>query len=229
MGNFYRRTGFIVEIFPSVSTKARPFPWQVPAQAMGGFLLLDEHSLLYSAETGSPFPGGCITFEEDREGPPSRAYLKLREALLRLCTDGNFPGPASRCLDLGASPGGWTWVLAGLGARVDAVDRAPLDPRIAAMPGVSWQKHDAFTRPLEDLAAYDWICCDAACYPKRLYEWLQKVIALYGGRHHLVCTIKLQHEEDWPLIHRFAAIEGARVFHLYNNKHELTFLRPALA
>ncbi len=71
---------------------------------------------------------------EDHIGPPSRAYLKLWEALVRF---GRWPAPGDRCLDLGASPGGWTWVLAKLGANVTAVDKAPLAPAVAAMPGVT--------------------------------------------------------------------------------------------
>ena len=67
-------------------------------------------------------------------GPPNRAYLKLWEALTLL---GRRPGPGELCLDLGASPGGWTWVLAKLGARVIAVDKAPLDPRSRRCPASS--------------------------------------------------------------------------------------------
>ena len=57
---------------------------------------------------------------------------------------GRWPQPGERCLDLGASPGGWTWVLAKLGAEVVAIDKAPLDPKVAAMPGVEWRGESAF-------------------------------------------------------------------------------------
>ena len=68
--------------------------------------------------------------------PPNRAYLKLWEALTLAANmpDGRMPRPGELCLDLGSSPGGWSWVLQKLGARVISVDKAPLDPadRIAA-------------------------------------------------------------------------------------------------
>jgi integrase len=46
---------------------------------------------------------------------PSRAYLKLWELFTLI---GEHPRPGELCLDLGSSPGGWTWVLQRLGARV---------------------------------------------------------------------------------------------------------------
>ena len=50
---------------------------------------------------------------------PSRAFAKLTEALARL---GHWMGPGERCVDLGASPGGWSFVALGKGAQVIAVD-----------------------------------------------------------------------------------------------------------
>ena len=47
------------------------------------------------------------------------------------------PGPGDLCLDLGSAPGGWTWVLASLGAQVFSIDKAPLAPQVDHMPGVS--------------------------------------------------------------------------------------------
>jgi hypothetical protein len=41
------------------------------------------------------------------------------------------PQPSEFCVDLGSSPGGWTWVLQKLGARVLSVDKAALDPSVA--------------------------------------------------------------------------------------------------
>ncbi len=66
--------------------------------------------------------------------PLNRAESKLREALKYFRVD---VGPHLRALDLGAAPGGWTKVLAELGAEVLAVDPGDLDPRVAAMPNVT--------------------------------------------------------------------------------------------
>jgi 23S rRNA (cytidine2498-2'-O)-methyltransferase len=194
---------------------------------MGAWTLLDAHTLLASPDCSSPFPAGRITFAEDKEGPPSRAYLKLWEALTR-CR--KWPGPGERCLDAGASPGGWTWALARLGAGVIAVDRSPLEPRIAALPGVRFIKHDAFTLKPEDLGALDWLFCDAACYPLRLYEWVERWLAS-GLCANFVCTIKMQGviggaaEPDFDTPRRFASIPGSAVVQLWHNRHELTWIR----
>jgi 23S rRNA (cytidine2498-2'-O)-methyltransferase len=188
---------------------------------MGAWSLLDANTLIGSAECGSPFPGGAIEFEEDKEGPPSRAYLKLWEALLRC---GRPVQPGERCLDAGASPGGWTWALAKLGAEVLAVDRAPLEDRILAMPSVSFQKHDAFTLLPDEIGPLDWLFCDVICYPRRLYQWIEKWLAS-GLCDNFVCTIKMQGQWDAETTRLFAAIPGSFVVHLYHNKHELTWIK----
>jgi 23S rRNA (cytidine2498-2'-O)-methyltransferase len=169
-------------------------------------------------------------FEEDRSGPPSRAYLKLWEALTLAFPPGRagaLPGPGAKCLDAGASPGGWTWALARLGAAVCAVDRAPLESRIAALPGVSFIKHDAFTLKPEDIGPIDWLFCDAACYPPRLFRWIEKWLAS-GLCKNYVCTIKMQgavDSADFVTPRLFAAIPDSRVIHLYHNKHELSWIK----
>jgi 23S rRNA (cytidine2498-2'-O)-methyltransferase len=142
--------------------------------------------------------------------------------------------PGERCLDAGASPGGWTWALARLGAEVIAVDRAPPDERVAALPGVRFIKHDAFTLKPEDIGPLDWLFCDAACYPPRLYEWIGKWLAS-GLCKRFVCTLKMQgtvsgadNPVDFDTPRRFAAIPGGTVVHLYHNKHELTWMKAEL-
>jgi 23S rRNA (cytidine2498-2'-O)-methyltransferase len=226
----YRRGALIGTKLPPLALKKRPFPWQLPDSPMGNWALLDANTLIGSAACSSPFPGGLIEFEEDKLGPPSRAYLKLWEALVRC---GRLPAPGERCLDAGASPGGWTWALAKLGATVLAVDRAPLEDRVIAMPGVSFMRHDAFTLSPEELGPVDWLFCDVICYPKRLYEWLEKWL-VSGLCKNYICTIKCQgkagsgSEPDddaayFEVSRRFAAIPGSRVLHLCHNKHELTW------
>jgi 23S rRNA (cytidine2498-2'-O)-methyltransferase len=187
---------------------------------MGSWTLLDAHTMIASPRCSSPFPGGIIEFEEDKAGPPSRAYLKLWEALVRC---GKWPGPGEHCLDAGASPGGWTWALARLGAEVLAVDRAPPEDRVLAMDGVRFLKHDAFTLKPEELGPLDWLFCDVICYPPRLYDWIEQWLAS-GLCKKYICTIKMQGAFDAETTRRFAAIPGSRVIHLYHNKHELTWI-----
>src|SRR5471032_1189819 len=137
----HRRAALIQEKLPHVSAKPIVFPASAPTAPLGSWTLLAPDRMLAAAECSAPFPNGEVTLVEDRTGPPNRAYLKLWEALIRLR---RFPGPGERCLDLGASPGGWTYVLGKLGAEVIAIDKAPLDPRVAALPGVSWRGESAF-------------------------------------------------------------------------------------
>jgi 23S rRNA (cytidine2498-2'-O)-methyltransferase len=222
----FRRGTLIAEKLPPLPEKPRPFPWLPPDTPMGAWTLLDDRTILASAECVSPFPGGIIRFEEDKQGPPSRAYLKLWEALTLA---GRRPAPGDLCLDAGASPGGWTWALAKLGARVTAVDRSPLSAPVAAMDGVRFIKHDAFTLKPEETGRIDWLFCDAACYPSRLFDWVERWLAS-GFCENYVCTIKMQggpETADFDTPRRFAAIPGSKVVHLYHNKHELTYIRTA--
>jgi 23S rRNA (cytidine2498-2'-O)-methyltransferase len=225
----FRRGALISSKLPSISNKPRKFPWLPGDSPMGAWTLLDEHTMIASARCSSPFPNGRIEFAENKQGPPGRAYLKLWEALAHL---GLWPAQGERCLDAGASPGSWTWALAQLGAQVLAVDRAPLETSIAALPGVEYMRHDALTLRPQDIGPIDWLFCDVACYPPRLYQWIEKWLAS-GLCRNFVCTIKMQgivdtgtvdaRTIDFDTPRRFAEIPGSTVVHLYHNKHELTW------
>ncbi len=213
----HRRMALIGEHLPPVRARPLRFPELAPTSHLGAWTLLDRDRLLASPTKTSPFPLGECQFEEDAIGPPSRAYLKLWEALTQL---GLYPRPSEMCLDLGASPGGWTWVLACLGASVLAVDKAPLDPRIAGMPGVTQTLASAFAvLP----APVDWLVCDVIAYPARLLDLVKRWIGA-GAAQRIVCTVKFQGEADYPLADEFASLSHGRVMHLFHNKHELTFL-----
>jgi len=216
-----RRTMLIAGTLPPLPVKPKIFPFSVPESPMGAFTLLDEHTLMASARCSSPWPNGEFEFVEDKEGPPSRAYRKLWEALVMA---GAMPGPGQRCVDAGACPGGWTWALAGLGAEVVAIDRAPIDDAVAAMPGVTFMKHNAFTLKPEDIGPVDWFCSDVICYPPALYDWVSLWLAS-GMARNFICTIKMQGGQwDQPTVRKFADIPGSRVMHLWHNKHELTWM-----
>ena len=215
----FRRAALVEEKLPPIRPRAHVFPQPVPTAPLGSWTLWEPDLVYASARCSSAFRHGEPVFAEDREGPPNRAYLKLWEAFTVL---GRHPAPGERCVDLGASPGGWTWVLAGLGAQVVAVDKAPLEPRIAAMPGVATRQESAFGLAPADVGPVDWLFSDIICYPARLLALVERWRAS-GLARNMVCTIKFQAETDHATARAFAAFPGSRLMHLHHNKHELTW------
>jgi 23S rRNA (cytidine2498-2'-O)-methyltransferase len=218
----HRRAALIEAKLPKVSAKPLVFPAPAPEAPLGSWTLIDPGTMLASARCTSPFPNGEPSFVEDRQAPPSRAYLKLWEALTVL---GTHPKPGELCLDLGSSPGGWTWVLATLGARVISVDKAPLDPRVATMPGVEALRESAFALDPRAIGPIDWLLSDVVCYPARLLRLVERWLDA-GTCGRFLCTIKFQGVTDHEIARRFAQIPGSRLVHLNHNKHELTWMMP---
>jgi 23S rRNA (cytidine2498-2'-O)-methyltransferase len=222
IGN-HRRAQLIQEALPHVGAKPLAFPAPAPSAPLGSWTLLDRDTILVAAECSSPFRHGEVAFVEDRTTPPNRAYLKLWEALT---VAGRYPVPGERCLDLGASPGGWSWVLQTTGADVVSVDRAPLDPRIAALPRIEHRQASAFALSPESVGPVDWLTSDVICYPTRLlrlvHGWLDSGLA-----RNFICSVKFQGPTDHDTARAFAAIPGSRLVHLFHNKHELTWIRLA--
>lgn len=221
----HRRARLIVEKLPHVSAKPLEFGRPLPAAPLGSFTLLAPERMLYAARCSSPRPNGVFDFNEDREGPPSRAYLKLWEGLTRhnLEFGHGLPQPGDVALDLGASPGGWAWVLAQTGAQVTAIDKAPLAENVMAMRNVAWRQGSAFALDPDDFGPVDWLCSDVICYPARLLRLVQRWLGS-GLVRNAVCTLKFQGETDHDTARAFAAIPGSRLVHLHHNKHELTWL-----
>jgi len=213
------RARLIAEQLPHVSGKPLVLGAPAPSAPLGSWTLLDSTTVLAATRCSSRFANGEIALVEDRDGPPSRAYLKLWEALVRV---GRWPRRGEQCIDLGASPGGWTWLLAQLGARVVAVDKAPLDERVAALPGVEWLDTSAFALDPAAFADGTWLFSDVIAYPERVLALVERWRA-HGCIRNIICTIKFQGETDHDVGRRFAAIDGSHVFHLHHNRHELTF------
>jgi 23S rRNA (cytidine2498-2'-O)-methyltransferase len=219
-----RRTELVRAALPHVG--AKPLAFGAPAKTpLGSFTLLSPELVLASPRCSSPFPNGEPTFLEPPldappgERPPSRAFLKLWEIFTLL---GRRPEPGERCLDLGASPGGWTWVLARLGAEVVAYDRAPLAPEVAALPGVTARRGDAFAARPDVVGPVDWLFSDVICYPDKLADFLDAWRAA-GACKRIVVSVKFQGEQHYDVIERLARVPGSRFVHLHANKHELTW------
>lgn len=213
----------LASALPPARAPRQAFPSPLPPPS-GAFTLLDETRVLASPARARRFVEGRARFAETA-APPSRAYLKLWEALSLFEA---HPGPGDLCYDLGAAPGGWTWVCAQLGARVVAFDRAPLAPSVAAMLGVRHRAESAFGVDPAREPRIDWLVCDVIAYPPRTLALVRRWIAS-GRAARIVATVKFQGPTDHDTAEALAAIEGGALVHLSHNRHELTFLWPAPA
>lgn len=120
----------------------------------------------------SMFPKGDAPIASDPSAP-SRAFAKLIEAEARL---GAAIEPGQTCADLGASPGGWTYVALNRGSCITAVDRAPLRTDLMEHERVSFVRGDAFK--FEPASTVDWLLCDVIAPPEQsaelLLHWLRR-------------------------------------------------------
>jgi 23S rRNA (cytidine2498-2'-O)-methyltransferase len=219
----HRRATLIQERLPKLSARPLTFGAPPPAAPLGSWTLLDAGTVLAAPSCTSSCRHGEMRFVEDRSGPPSRAYLKLWEALTLV---GTRPQPGMTCLDLGAAPGGWSWALAQMGARVISVDKAPLAAEIARLPGVEQRFESAFALDPRIVGPIDWLFSDIVCYPARLLALVERWLAA-GTCRRFLCTIKFQGETDHQAARGFAAIANSELRHLFHNRHELTWIKLA--
>lgn len=219
-----RRSRLIESQLRKCPPLTRQFPIETEIPSVGGFTLLDNNTLLFSGKRSKKWPDGICDFIEDKVNPPNRAYLKLWEALSLL---ENYPKAGELALDLGASPGGWTYVMQSLGTTVTSVDKAPLDEKIAKLPRIHYLKESAFALDPSKLEQhFDWILSDVACYPDRAYALISKWINSGKRFKQMIFTIKLQGDIDLELIKKFQEIPNSRLLNLFYNKHEVTFFYP---
>ena len=218
--NNHRRGELILEKVPKVKIKKFDFLEPVPSSKLGAFALLSESEIIISEETKCVLPFGEIHFNEDKINPPSRAYLKLWELFTLY---GYKPKEGMKTIDVGSCPGGWTWVLQSIGAHVVSVDKAPLDPKVAALPNIEFKQESAFGLRPQHVGKLDWFFSDIICYPDKLYELVQRWRES-GLVDNFACTIKFQKPTDFETLYKFKQIPGSRILHLSCNKHEVTWV-----
>ena len=180
-----------------------------------------EDCIIYCDQPDSRFPLGWHEFNEDKNFPPNRAYLKLWE----LFTVYKIPyNSADSVIDVGSSPGGWSWVLSQFFKKVYSVDKAVLDPKIAAIKNIEYISGDAFKVNGPDFKDCRWIFSDIICTPERSFElidhWLSK-----SSIENFVCTLKFKGECDFDILEKCLNVQGSKMIHLYQNKNEVTWLR----
>ena len=150
-------------------------------------------------------------------GSCSRASFKLSEALAE---EPSFLSmlvhatPAPVCIDIGASPGGWTAVLAHFG-RVVAIDPGALDPSVAALPNVTHlvtllsAEGDSLCRVRSAMlpaTRASFVCCDANIPPAES----GRLIAVLAAAQLLEIGCKLVLTLKAPIKVRRAAAEAIR-------------------
>ena len=161
-------------------------------------MLDGDHALLASGnpEDSAPWPLGIPRLRMHADAP-SRSALKLEEALLVLLDDEErkrLLRDGMRAADLGAAPGGWTWVLMRQGLRVQSIDNGPLRQHVLDSGLVEHLRADGFNwQPQQPL---DWMVCDMVEQPRRVAErmatWLRE-----GWCRHTVFNLKLPKKKRW--------------------------------
>ena len=161
-------------------------------------LLDGDHALLATSETedSAPWPLGIPRLRMHADAP-SRSALKLEEALLVLLDQRERKAllrDGMRAADLGAAPGGWTWVLLRNSLRVQAIDNGPLRDHVLDSGRVEHLRADGFNwQPQQPL---DWMVCDMVEQPRRVAErmatWLRE-----GWCRHAIFNLKLPMKKRW--------------------------------
>lgn len=184
------------------------------------------------AGNASDWPLGIPRLKMPRAAP-SRSTLKLAEAFMEF-VGGQNAGQRLRAgqtaVDLGASPGGWTWQLAQRGLHVTAVDNGPMDKALMAGGMVEHLKTDGFHyRPKRPV---DWLVCDMVEKPARIAELVADWAA---GKHcqEAIFNLKLPMKKRYDelkhcrgLIEARLAAAGVearlRFKQLYHDREEVT-------
>lgn len=166
---------------------------------------------------------------------PSRSAAKLEEALETLMSASErarWLQPGMRAADLGAAPGGWSFILARRHVQVTAIDNGPLQPALLDTGLVEHLRADGFTwqpsRPL------DWMVCDMVEQPRRvaarMADWF-----IHGWCRHAIFNLKLPMKKRWAEVqanladfHDRCDAAGVRVQsrarQLYHDREEITVL-----
>ncbi len=196
-----------------------------------------DHAFLATSDPrdSAPWPMGVPRLKMHADAP-SRSALKLEEAILTLLTADErtqLLREGMRAADLGAAPGGWTWVLTRHKLQVTAIDNGPLRPHVMDTGLVQHLRADGFAwHPAKPL---DWMVCDMVEQPSRvagrMAEWFRE-----GWCRHAIFNLKLPMKKRWQetrlCLDRFAAQAGKpltiRAKQLYHDREEITvFATPS--
>ena len=197
------------------------------------FFVSGTHAFLgqSTVNDSAPWPLGIPRLRSHADAP-SRSAAKLDEAFLVLLSERERKArlqPAMRAVDLGAAPGGWTWVLTRQHMRVTAVDNGPMQQALLDSGLVDHHRVDGFRYRPE--SPVDWLVCDMVEQPRRVAErmatWFRE-----GWCRNAVFNLKLPMKKRWQetllALDLFANNAGThdrltiRARQLYHDREEIT-------
>ncbi len=183
-------------------------------------------------ERTAPWTGGIPRLKLAHDAP-SRSALKLEEALLTLLSPDErtrWMKAGQQAVDLGAAPGGWSWVLARAGLSVTAIDNGPLAESAMGTGLIKHLRSDGFRwRPPHPI---DWLVCDMVEQPKRVAalmgDWLVE-----GDARRAIFNLKLPMKKRWQEVReQMDALDARlkqaglnlelRARQLYHDREEIT-------
>lgn len=152
------------------------------------------------ADNSAMWPMGIPRLKFPRQAP-SRSTLKLEEAWHHFIPREQWDtrlAPGMTAVDLGASPGGWTWQLVNRDIEVMAVDNGPMNEQLLESGLVGHYRADGFAfRPKRPV---DWMVCDIVEKPAKNAALLETWIG-EGLCREAVVNLKL------PMKQRYAEVK----------------------
>lgn len=183
---------------------------------------------------------------------PSRSTLKLDEAFLTFVEKDERDTRVTsgmKAVDLGASPGGWTYQLVRRGMMVSSVDNGPMAESLMETgqvkhfqmdgykftpnkPQIHWLEKKLSNGqmvPVPDQTPIDWMVCDIIDKPQRsaklIIDWMQK-----GWCRECIVNLKLPMSKKFETIKELLAkireeigdFCKVQAKHLYYDRDEIT-------
>lgn len=167
-------------------------------------------------------------------GAPSRSTLKLEEAFHVFIPADEWDerlASGMHAVDLGASPGGWSWQLVRRSMMVDAIDNGPMAAQLMESGQVKHYRGDGFKyRPAR--SNIYWMVCDMAEKPMRVASLMAEWV-INGWCRETIFNLKLPMKKRYEAVSQNLALIAGKLTlsginaqinarQLYHDREEVT-------